>query len=25
MGDWKPERTVKVGSRSVHFWRVPKR
>jgi SAM-dependent methyltransferase len=25
MGDWKPERTVKVGSRTVHFWRVPKR
>jgi hypothetical protein len=25
MGDWKPEQTVKVGSRSVHFWRVPKR
>jgi hypothetical protein len=23
LGDWKPERTVKVGSRSVHFWRVP--
>ena len=23
MGDWKPEQTVKVGSRSVHFWRVP--
>jgi SAM-dependent methyltransferase len=25
MGDWKPQQTVKVGSRSVHFWRVPKR
>lgn len=24
MGDWKPERTVKVGTRSVHFWTVPK-
>jgi len=25
MGDWKPEQTVKVGTRSVHFWRVPRR
>jgi len=23
MGDWKPERTLEVGNRSVHFWTVP--
>ncbi len=23
MGDWKPEKTVKVGTRSVFFWTVP--
>jgi tRNA G37 N-methylase Trm5 len=23
MGDWAPEKSVKVGSRTVHFWRVP--
>ena len=23
MGDWKPEKTVKVGTRSVYFWTVP--
>lgn len=24
MGDWKPEKSVKVGVRNVHFWTVPK-
>lgn len=24
MGDWKPDRSVKVGVRNVHFWTVPK-
>jgi precorrin-6B methylase 2 len=23
MGTWKPEQTVKVGSRSVYFWTIP--
>jgi len=23
MGDWKPEKTVKVGTRNVYFWTVP--
>jgi SAM-dependent methyltransferase len=23
MGDWKPEKTVKVGTRTVYFWTVP--
>jgi SAM-dependent methyltransferase len=23
MGDWKPERTVENGSRTVYFWTVP--
>jgi len=23
MGDWKPNTSVKVGSRNVHFWTVP--
>ena len=23
MGDWKPERTLEVGNRNVHFWTVP--
>ena len=23
MGDWKPEKTVKVGRRTVYFWTVP--
>lgn len=23
MGDWKPERTLKVGRSTVYFWRVP--
>jgi SAM-dependent methyltransferase len=23
MGDWKPDRTMQVGSRSAHFWTVP--
>jgi SAM-dependent methyltransferase len=23
MGDWKPERTVRVGNRTVYFWTVP--
>ena len=23
MGDWKPERSLEVGNRSVHFWTVP--
>jgi SAM-dependent methyltransferase len=23
MGDWKPEKHVKVGTRSVYFWTVP--
>ena len=24
MGDWKPDRTVKVGLSSIHLWTVPK-
>ena len=24
MGDWKPDRTLKVGRSTVHFWTVPK-
>ena len=23
MGDWKPNQSVKVGARNVHFWTVP--
>ncbi|HVF63740.1 MAG TPA: 50S ribosomal protein L11 methyltransferase [Casimicrobiaceae bacterium] len=23
MGDWKPEQTIKVGTRTVYFWTVP--
>jgi hypothetical protein len=23
MGDWKPDKTVKVGTRNVYFWTVP--
>jgi SAM-dependent methyltransferase len=23
MGDWKPERTVQVGSKTVYFWTIP--
>ena len=23
MGDWKPEKTIKVGTRTVYFWTVP--
>jgi tRNA G37 N-methylase Trm5 len=23
MGDWKPEKTIKVGTRNVYFWTVP--
>ena len=23
MGDWKPDKTAKVGTRSVYFWTVP--
>jgi hypothetical protein len=23
MGDWKPERTVRVGSATVHLWVIP--
>ncbi|MEO7521220.1 MAG: class I SAM-dependent methyltransferase [Gemmatimonas sp.] len=23
MGNWEPEKTVKVGTRTIHFWRVP--
>lgn len=23
MGDWKPEKTLKVGTRTVYFWTVP--
>jgi hypothetical protein len=23
MGDWKPEKTVKVGTRTVYYWTVP--
>ena len=23
MGDWKPERTLEVGNRNVHFWTIP--
>ena len=23
MGDWKPDKTVKVGTRTVYFWTVP--
>lgn len=23
MGDWKPERTVRIGNRTVYFWTVP--
>ena len=23
MGDWKPEKTVKVGTRNVYFWTIP--
>lgn len=25
MGDWKPEKTVKIGRRVVYLWRVPAR
>ena len=25
MGDWKPDVTLKVGTRMVHFWTVPDR
>jgi len=24
MGDWKPDQSLKVGVRNVHFWTVPK-
>jgi hypothetical protein len=24
MGDWKPEKTIKVGTRTVYYWTVPK-
>ena len=24
MGDWKPDRSLQVGVRNVHFWTVPK-
>ena len=24
MGDWKPDKSVKVGVRNVHFWVVPR-
>ena len=23
MGDWKPEQTIDVGGRTIHFWTVP--
>lgn len=23
MGDWKPEQTIKVGTRTVYFWTIP--
>jgi 2-polyprenyl-3-methyl-5-hydroxy-6-metoxy-1,4-benzoquinol methylase len=23
MGDWKPEKTIKVGTRTVYFWTIP--
>ncbi len=23
MGDWEPERTIKVGGRSIHMWTIP--
>ena len=23
MGDWKPESTLEVGNRNVHFWTIP--
>lgn len=23
MGDWKPEKTLQVGGKTVYFWRVP--
>jgi hypothetical protein len=23
MGDWKPEQTLQVGTRTVYYWRVP--
>ena len=23
MGDWKPDKTIKVGTRTVYFWTVP--
>ena len=25
MGDWKPDRSVRVGSRILHVWTVPAR
>jgi hypothetical protein len=25
MGDWKPDESVQVGTRSVYFWRIPER
>lgn len=25
MGDWKPEKTVRVGSRTLYLWRIPER
>lgn len=25
MGDWKPEQTLTVGTRTVHYWTVPAR
>ena len=25
MGDWKPEKTLEVGGRSVYFWTIPEK
>jgi hypothetical protein len=25
MGDWKPEKTVELGGRTIYFWTVPER
>ena len=25
MGDWEPERTVKVGDGTIYLWRVPEK
>ncbi len=24
MGDWQPDRTIRIGSRSIYLWRIPR-